>query len=103
MLGYPISKPWGDLLVGAKGLHFSEDPWNTQYTLLPDEKLQGLQERACPSRCHALAGPSPRVGGGLQGQGPDLLRLQIGGPLTELMQLANLATLSSKARSTTTR
>jgi len=38
MLGFPQGR-WGDLLVGSKGSIYSEDPWNTRYTLLPESKF----------------------------------------------------------------
>ncbi len=91
MLGYPQSG-WGDLLVGSKGSLYSECPWNTRYVLLPEDKFKGFR-----------GGPTetlPRSKGhhrewveACKGNGQSFSGFEIGGPLTELMQLANLATL----------
>ncbi len=91
MLGYPQSG-WGDLLVGTKGSLYSECPWNTRYVLLPEDKFKGFR-----------GGPTetlPRSKGhhrewveACKGNGQSFSGFEIGGPLTELMQLANLATL----------
>jgi predicted dehydrogenase len=91
MLGWPRS-PWGDLLVGSLGSLHSECPWNTRYVLLPESKFDKFQ-----------GGPPetlPRANGhhrewveACKGAGQTFSGFNIGGPLTELMQLANLATL----------
>src|SRR2546421_7731947 len=91
MLGFPQGR-WGDLLVGAKGSIYSEDPWNTRYTLLPESKFEFFE-----------GGPAetlPRAHGhhrewveACKGQGKTFSGFEMGGPLTEVMQLANLATL----------
>jgi hypothetical protein len=91
MLGWPLSK-WGDLLVGSKGSLHSENPWNTSYVLLPEEKFKNF-----------TGGPPetlPRANGhhrewvdACKGNGKTFSPFEMGGPLTELMQLANLATL----------
>jgi hypothetical protein len=91
LLGYPRSG-WGDLLIGSKGAIYSECPWNTRYVLLPESKFDNFQ-----------GGPPetlPRVDShhrewvrACQGNGKTFSSFAIGGPLTELMQLANLATM----------
>ena len=91
MLGFPM-QGWGDLLVGSKGTIYSSDPWNTNYVLLPESKFDGFK-----------GGPAetlPRSPGhhrewveACKGNGKAFSGFEIGGPLTELMQLANLATL----------
>lgn len=91
MLGWPRS-PWGDLLVGAKGSIHSECPWNTRYVLLPEARFEDFK-----------GGPAetlPRTDNhhrewveACQGKGKAFSGFQIGGPLTELLQLVNLATL----------
>jgi hypothetical protein len=91
MLGFPQSG-WGDLLVGSRGSLYSECPWNTRYNLLPESKFDQFK-----------GGPPetlPRANGhhrewveACKGQGKTFSNFEIGGPLTELMQLANLATL----------
>ncbi|MCL5099046.1 MAG: Gfo/Idh/MocA family oxidoreductase [Candidatus Omnitrophica bacterium] len=91
MLGYP-QKEWGDLLVGSKGSIYSECPWNTRYTLLPEKKFEDFK-----------GGPPetlPRIDShhrdwiqACKNNGTAFSSFAIGGPLTELMQLTNLATL----------
>lgn len=91
MLGYPMSG-WGDLLVGSKGSLYSDCPWNTRYVLLPEDKFDGFK-----------GGPQetlPRSPGhhrewldAIKTNGQAFSPFEIGGPLTELLQVANLATL----------
>jgi predicted dehydrogenase len=89
--GYPRGA-WGDLLVGAKGAIYSDCPWNTRYVLLPEEKFDSVKDGPPESL--------PRVNGhhrewvdACTGTGNTFSSFAMGGPLTELMQLANLATL----------
>jgi predicted dehydrogenase len=82
---------WGSLLDGDKGALFSNCPWNTRYELLPKKEFQGF------------AGPDrtlPRGKGhhaewieACKGRGESFSSFQIGGPLTELIQLGNAAVL----------
>lgn len=91
MLGWPMSG-WGDLLAGSKGSLYSECPWNTRFVLLPEAKFDKFQ-----------GGPAstlPRTDNhhrewveACKGNGQTFSPFSIGGPLTELLQLANLATL----------
>ena len=91
MLGYPQAG-WGDLLVGAKGSIYSDCPWNTHFVLLPESKFENFK-----------GGPPeglPRVGShhaewveACKGRGKTFSPFELGGPLTELMQLTNLASL----------
>jgi hypothetical protein len=91
LLGYPRGG-WGDLLIGSKGSIYSDCPWNTRYVLLPESKFDNFQ-----------GGPPetlPRTNShhrewveACKGSGRTFSGFEIGGPLTELMQLANLATL----------
>ncbi|HEX7859588.1 MAG TPA: hypothetical protein VF773_04635 [Verrucomicrobiae bacterium] len=90
LLGFPRAG-WGDLLVGSKGSLYSENPWNMGYVLLPEKQFEGFK------------GPAetlPRVKShhaewvdACKGAGKTFSGFEIGGPLTELAQLANLATL----------
>lgn len=90
MLGYPMGG-WGDLLVGSKGSLYSDCPWNTRFVLLPEERFEGFR------------GPAeslPRTDShhrewvdACKHRGKTFSGFEIGGPLTEVMQLANLATL----------
>lgn len=91
LLGFPRGG-WGDLLVGSKGSIYSDDPWNTRYALLPENKFENFKD-----------GPAetiPRVNShhrewvdACKGSGQTFSSFAMGGPLTELMQLVNLATL----------
>jgi predicted dehydrogenase len=83
---------WGDLLVGSKGSIYSDNPWNANYVLLPESRYADFK-----------GGPPeslPRVKShqwewieACKGNGRTFSSFDIGGPLTELAQLANLATL----------
>lgn len=91
LLGFPQGK-WGDLLVGSKGSIYSENPWNAGYVLLPEKQFEGFKGGPAESL--------PRVKShqwewieACKGNGKTFSPFDIGGPLTELAQLANLATL----------
>ncbi|MBL9126561.1 MAG: Gfo/Idh/MocA family oxidoreductase [Verrucomicrobiales bacterium] len=91
LLGYPRS-PWGDLIVGTKGSLLSEDPWNTRFLLLPENRFADFKGGPAESL--------PRTNShhrewteACRGRGKTFSPFEMGGPLTELMQLANLATL----------
>ncbi len=90
MLGYPMAG-WGDLLVGSKGSLYSDCPWNTRSVLLPEQRFDGFQ---------GPAASLPRTDShhrewvdACKGRGKTFSSFEIGGPLTEIMQLANVATL----------
>jgi hypothetical protein len=78
--------------VGARGSIHSECPWNTRYVLLPEARFEDFK-----------GGPAetlPRTDNhhrewveACQGKGKAFSGFQMGGPLTELLQLVNLATL----------
>jgi hypothetical protein len=91
MLGYPMGG-WGDLLVGSKGSLYSECPWNTRYVLLPEERFDGFQGGP-PETLPRSTGHHREWVDACRGQGQAFSGFEVGGPLTELMQLANLATL----------
>jgi hypothetical protein len=90
MRGEAMTK-WGSLLDGEKGAIFSNCPWNTRFELLPKKEFEGF------------TGPAPtlpRTKGhhaewieACKGRGETFSSFQIGGPLTELIQLANAAVL----------
>jgi hypothetical protein len=91
MLGWPQSK-WGDLLVGSKGSLHSECPWNTRYVLLPESKFDGFKGGP-PETLPRNDNHHREWVRACTGQGKTFSSFDIGGPLTELMQLVNLATL----------
>lgn len=83
---------WGDLLVGSKGSIYSDCPWNTRFVLLPKEKFQDI--KAGPPQVLPIANGHHREWvEACKGKGKTFSSFDIGGPLTELMQLINLATL----------
>ena len=91
LLGHPRGA-WGDLLVGAKGSIYSDCPWNTRYALLPNEKFQTVKSGP-PQTLPAANGHHREWVEACKGNGRTFSGFEIGGPLTELMQLINLATL----------
>lgn len=91
MLGYPL-KEWGDLLVGSQGTLFSEDPWNTSFVLLPESKFDNFKGGP-PESLPRSKGHHAEWVAACKGTGNPFSSFDIGGPLTEIMQLANLATL----------
>jgi hypothetical protein len=91
MLGYPQSG-WGDLLVGSKGSLYSDCPWNTRYVLLPESRFDKFQGGP-PETLPRANGHHREWVDACKGRGRTFSGFEIGGPLTELMQLANLATL----------
>ena len=95
MQGHPQGG-WGDLLVGSKGSIYSDNPWNENFVLLPEAKFEGVK--------HGPPQTLPRGGGhhrewieACKGNGTTFSSFEIGGPMTELMQLINLSTLCEEA------
>jgi hypothetical protein len=90
MRGEPMTN-WGSLLDGEKGAIFSDCPWNTRYNLLPKREFEGFEgpERTLPRG----AGHHAEWIGACLGLGETFSSFQIGGPLTELIQLGNAAVL----------
>jgi predicted dehydrogenase len=91
MLGWPMGG-WGDLLVGSKGSLYSECPWNTRYVLLPEAKFEGFKGGP-PETLPRTDNHHREWVEACKGRGQTFSPFSIGGPLTELLQLANLATL----------
>lgn len=91
MLGYPRGG-WGDLLVGSKGSIYSDCPWNTRYALLPEDKFSEVKGGP-PQKLPKSIGHHKEWVEACKGNGQTFSSFAIGGPLTELMQLVNLATL----------
>ncbi|MBM4090721.1 MAG: hypothetical protein FJ276_15065 [Planctomycetes bacterium] len=86
--GEPMTD-WGALLDGPRGAIFSDCPWNTRYALLPKTEFEGYPgpETTLPR------GPSHHAEWveACKGRGETFSSFAIGGPLTELIQLANVA------------
>jgi hypothetical protein len=90
MRGEAMTK-WGALLDGTEGVIHSDCPWNTRHALFPKKKFEGF------------AGPEktlPRGSGhhgewieACKGRGKTFSSFDLGGPLTEFIQLANAAVL----------
>jgi hypothetical protein len=91
LLGHPRGA-WGDLLVGLKGSIYSNCPWNTRFILLPQEKFQSITAGP-PQALPVSNGHAREWVDACKGTGKTFSSFEIGGPLTELMQLVNLATL----------
>ncbi len=91
LLGYPRNG-WGDLLVGSKGSIYSGCPWNTQFVLLPTSKFQG-STGTTPETLPQSVGHHLEWVEACKGKGQTFSSFDMGGPMTELMQLINLATL----------
>jgi hypothetical protein len=91
MLGYPQAG-WGDLLVGSKGSIYSDCPWNTRYVLLPENRFDDFKGGPAESLPRANGHHREWVDA-CKGRGKTFSPFEMGGPLTELLQLANLATL----------
>jgi hypothetical protein len=91
MLGYPQGA-WGDLLVGDKGSIYSDCPWNTRYALLPEAKFDKFKGGP-PESLPRTSGHHREWVDACKGRGKTFSGFEIGGPLTELLQLVNLSTL----------
>jgi predicted dehydrogenase len=91
MLGYPMSG-WGDLLVGSRGSLYSDCPWNTRYVLLPEKTFDGFQGGP-PESLPRSPGHHREWLEAVKGGGKAFSPFELGGPLTELLQLVNLASL----------
>jgi len=95
MLGYTQDK-WGDLLVGSKGSIYSRDPWNTNFVLLPEDKFKDVKHGP-PQTIPANDNHYREWIQACKGQGETFSSFEIGGPMTELLQLINLASLFEEA------
>ena len=91
LLGFPRAG-WGDLLVGSKGSLYSENPWNMGYVLLPEERFENSKPNVPESLPRVKSHHAEWIDA-CKGNGKTFSSFDIGGPLTELAQLANLATL----------
>ncbi len=91
LLGFPM-QGWGDLLVGTKGSLYSDCPWNTRFVLLPESTFEGFKGGPPPSLPRSPGHHQEWVEA-CKGRGRTFSSFDLGGPLTEIMQLANLATL----------
>jgi hypothetical protein len=91
LLGYPQAG-WGDLLIGSKGSIYSECPWNTRFTLLPEARFESVKNGP-PQKLPHSPGHHREWVDACKGNGRPFSAFDIGASLTELMQLANVATL----------
>ena len=93
LLGH-IMTEWGCLVKGNQGAVFTSCPWNTRLELLPQAKFQDFKGPAPtlprPANHHAewiaacKGGPKP------------FSSFDIGGPMTEIVQLVHVASLAGK-------
>ncbi len=95
LLGHPRGG-WGDLLVGSKGSIYSDNPWNTTFVLLPKEKFLSIKAGP-PQTLPVSPGHHREWVEACKGNGKTFSGFEIGGPLTELMQLLNASTLIEDA------
>ena len=95
MLGHPQGE-WGDLLVGSKGSIYSDNPWNTNFVLLPEKKFQDVKHGP-PQIIPVNENHHREWTEACKGNAKTFSSFEIGGPMTELMQLINLATLFEEA------
>ena len=82
----------GCLLSGSKAAIFSDCPWNTRFKLLPEKEFEGFE------------GPAKTIPRGpghhaewvraCKGGAAPFSSFDIGGPLTEVIQLGNSAVLA---------
>ncbi len=91
MLGADMTK-WGDLLVGSKASLHSECPWNTRFQLLPEDRFKDFKGGP-PESLPRTDNHHREWVEACQGKGKTFSGFEMGGPLTELLQLVNLATL----------
>lgn len=91
MLGYKRGD-WGDLLVGSKGSIYSDNPWNANYVLLPEKQFENFADGPPESLPRVRSHQGEWIDA-CKGNGETFSSFDMGGPLTELAQLANLATL----------
>lgn len=84
---------FGSLLVGAKGSIYSSNPWNTSSMLLPrDNKLEEPEKTIPRGVNHHREWIDA-----CKGKGETFSPFSIGGPLTELIQLTNVAGISGES------
>ena len=91
MLDYTQDK-WGDLVVGSKGSIYSNNPWNTNFVLLPEAKFKDVKHGPPQTIPHCNDHHSEWIEA-CKGHGETFSSFEIGGPMTELIQLINLASL----------
>lgn len=83
---------FGALLVGSKGSIYSSNPWNTSSMLLP--KNNSLEQP--PKTIPRGVGHHREWINACKGQGKTFSPFDIGGPLTELIQLANVGGIAGE-------
>jgi hypothetical protein len=91
LLGHPRGA-WGDLLVGSNGSVYSDCPWNTRFALLPKDQFKDFKPGP-PEQLPKSIGHHREWVEACKGKAKTFSSFEIGGPLTELMQVVNLATL----------
>jgi hypothetical protein len=91
MLGHKQGD-WGDLLVGSKGSLYSNNPWNASHVLLPESRFEDFKGGPAESLPRIKSHQAEWIDA-CKGNGKTFSSFDIGGPLTELAQLANLASL----------
>jgi hypothetical protein len=93
LLGYPLTD-WGCLVTGGEGGIFSSCPWNTRYLLLPEAKFAGFQGPA-PTLPRTSGNHAEWIAA-CKGGPATFSSFDIGGPLTEMIQLVHVASLAGR-------
>ena len=79
---------YGALMVGAKASIYSSNPWNQSSSLLPPERMKELEQ---PKKTLPRGiGHHQEWVEACKGKGKTFSGFEIGGPLTEMIQLANV-------------
>jgi hypothetical protein len=78
--------------VGSKGSLYSDNPWNAHYVLLPEKHFENF-EGGPPETLPRVQSHQWEWIEACKGNGKTFSGFEMGGPLTELAQLANLACL----------
>jgi hypothetical protein len=94
LLGHPMTE-WGCLVSGTKGAILSSCPWNTRFELLPTAKFEKYQGPA-PTLPRVASHHAEWIAA-CKGGPKTFSPFEIGGPLTEIVLLAHVASLAGRA------
>jgi len=86
-------KSFGSLLIGSKASIYSSNPWNTSSMLLPKGKELEEPKKTIP---RGVSHHREWIDA-CKGKGETFSPFAIGGPLTELIQLANVAGITQES------
>jgi hypothetical protein len=92
--GHPLTD-WGCLVSGSKGAIFSSCPWNTRFQLLPTGQFEGYPGPA-PSLPRPAGNHAEWIAA-CKGGPKTFSSFDVGAPLTELILLAQVASLTGQS------